>query len=102
MATRTNENNMFTEKKMHIFKSIIVSEHGFEHVSYVTRYIFGEVTEEENKRNGGVGYKFSSHLFHCDAAKRGKHNFGKLGIKNIKILEVEGNLYLSLFSPHRG
>lgn len=55
MDTRANENNMFTEKKKkHIcFKNIIVSEHGLEHVTYVTGYIFGEVTEEENKRNGG-------------------------------------------------
>lgn len=36
-----------------------MSGHGFEHVSYVTRYIFGEVTEEENKRNRGVGDRFS-------------------------------------------
>lgn len=72
---------------MHILKNIIVSGHGFEHVSYVTRYVFGEVTEEENKRNGGVGDRFSSHLFYCDTAKRGKCNFGKLGIENNRILE---------------
>lgn len=64
-----------------------MSEHGFEYVSYVTRYIFGEVTEEENKINGGVGDRFSSHLFYCDTAKRVKCNFGKLGIENNRVLE---------------
>lgn len=64
-----------------------MSEHGFECVSYVTRNIFGEVTEEENKRNGRVGDRFLSQLFYCDTAKRGKCNFGKLGIENNKILE---------------
>lgn len=58
MDTGTNENNMFREKKCISLKNIIVSGHGFEHVSYVTRYIFGEVAEEENKRNGGVGDRF--------------------------------------------
>lgn len=41
-----------SQKKCISLKNIIVSEHGFERVSYVTRYIFGEVSEEENKRNG--------------------------------------------------
>lgn len=52
LETQTNENNML--EKMHIcFKNVIVSEHDFKQVSYVTWYIFGEVTEQENRRNGG-------------------------------------------------
>lgn len=45
LETWTNENNMWVEK-MHICsKNVILSEHGFKQVSYVTWYIFGEVTE---------------------------------------------------------
>lgn len=83
---------------MHICsKNIIVSEHGFEHVSYVTWYIFGEVTEEENKRNGG-GRQILRSFFTAIWPKGGNVTFENWELKISKFWMVEGNLDL-LFPP---
>lgn len=97
METGTNENNMLAEK-MHIcFKNIIVSEHGFEHVSYVTRYVFGEVTEEENKRNRGWEADSRVISFTATWPKGGNVTLENWELKISKFRRVEGNLDL-LFS----